>query len=161
MLVRRGEDRHIVGAEVFELLFPEGAALVRGVGVGQPEADLAQRLGPPAPGEGPWERTLRPADPHGNDRRVVLQAQVRRTQGGGAAQVDGINARFLSADRTDIDSAWVLVRAHLEKHHGAPGKEVGNVLTLVWRPATGGKVLAARYKDERGENVLELLTRLG
>lgn len=155
--MRKGDDRHEVGADVFAWLFPaEGprGALVRGVALDDDAVALDAALGASEGGRWTW----RPTDPHGNGRRVVVEVQQRRGPGG-TATVDQLAARFYSADRLDIDSAWTHVRAHLERHHGAPSREVGHVLKLVWPVAGGAKLAGCRYRDEGGENVLELVLR--
>lgn len=160
--MRKGEDRHQVGAEVFELLFPEGAPLVRGLALGSDAAEVEARLGPSTAGSSPYERTWAVDDPHGNQRRVVVSVAMRLALPLGRTRAEMVTARWLSADRLDIDSAWTKVREHLERLHGRPDKEVGNVLKLIWRVGPGPtRIVTCRYRDLEGNNLLELVTRNG
>lgn len=160
--MRKGEDRHQIGVEVFELLFPGDVATPRGLSVGDDAAGLGDRLAGAAQGGSPWQWTWTPEDPHGNGRRLTVDVSVRSLPAQGGTRVDAITARWVSSDRLDIDSAWAKVREHLERLHGRPDKEVGNVLKLVWRVSGGPmRLWAYRYRDMEGRNLLELVTKVG
>lgn len=155
--MRKGEDRHEVGAEVFAWLFPPDSqrpGLIRGVALDDDAAVLEASLGPAEGGRWTWC----PSDASGNGRRVVLEVHQRRGPGG-TATIDQVSARFYASTRLDVDSAWTPVRAHLERHHGAPARDVGQVLKLVWSVEGVGRLSACRYQDERGESVLDLALR--
>lgn len=152
--MRAGSDRFELGEKVFSTLFPEGTGFLRGHRVGAEIGTLVAAEGPPTPGATSWSFPL--DDPFGNERRLTLTAQV---VGG---RVTALSARLLSKDKLDLDSAWRLIKDHLDKNHGAAGKVVGQLLTFSWQhPGEVPSVtLASRFRNEQGENVLDVQTRL-
>ncbi len=158
--MRPGEDRHQVGAEVFGLLFPSEEPLVRGLAIGADAATAEAALGPATEGSGRWERVWTPEDPNARGRRVHVSVSVRTLAQAGGTLVDGVTVRWVSADRLDIDSAWARIKEHLDRQHGAPGRETGNVLKLVWTVGNGpARIVGCRFRDHDGNNLLELVTR--
>ncbi|HMV69773.1 MAG TPA: hypothetical protein PKA64_23220 [Myxococcota bacterium] len=152
--MRIGGDRHEVGERVFQTLFPAGAGTLLGLLPGQDLAAMVAKAGPPALGgaTSTWRWELE--DPHASGRRVEVAVHLINHR------ASAITGRFWSRDRMDIDAAWRPIRAHLEAVHGPPGREVGAMLKLVWRSATPAHVTRiCRFKDEQGQDVLEIDTR--
>lgn len=153
--MRIGGDRHEVGEKVFQTLFPDGAGTLLGLKPGQDLPSIVAKLGPPAQGGSTSVWTWEVEDPHGSGRRVELMIHLIQQR---AVTLTG---RLWSRDRMDIDAAYRPIRAHLEKAHGAPGKEVGALLKLVWRhpgpPEHTTRI--CRYKTEQGQDVMEVETR--
>jgi hypothetical protein len=155
--MRIGGDRHEVGERVFQTLFPDGAGTVLGLRPGQDLPSMVAKLGPPAQGGATTMWTWEIDDPHGSGRRVEVGVHLV------GQRAMAITGRLWSRDRMDIDAAWRPIRAHLEKVHGPPGKEVGALLKLVWQhppPPQPHFTRICRYKNEQGQDVLEVDTRL-
>jgi hypothetical protein len=153
--VRRGEDRHAIGAIALDLLFPERAATLGGIALGTPLTEVATRLGEGRVEGGTtvWERELE--DPHGNGRQLTLRI------GGQLGRAHRLEARLFSRDKLDVDAAWREVKDHLDAALGAPEKQVTGVLTFVWKVpgAYAGLTQGSRYRDDQGRYVLDLATR--
>ncbi|MCA9570644.1 MAG: hypothetical protein KC656_22535, partial [Myxococcales bacterium] len=129
---------------------------LRGITLGTPVAEVTAREGAPRLVDGTAELDFPLDDPFENGRRVLVRIhqQIARTH--------QVAAFFSSRDRLDVDSAYRLVRKHLQGVHGRPDQEKTGVLKFVYtlkdspHPA---KTSVCRYKNDAGDNVLEVATR--
>ncbi len=154
--MRAGADRFDVGADVLDLVFPDGTPSPLGVALGTPLAELPT---PPAwtPSGGGSQTSLDLADPPGNGRRLTVRV------GQALARANAIEVSFFSRDKMDVDAAWAKVRDHLDALHGKPAKEVTGLLTFVWTlQGTTFPTLArvSRFKNDQGESVLGMVFKL-
>jgi hypothetical protein len=154
--MRAGGDRFEIGEQVFQMLFPEGATSLLGIGLGVPVDTVTARYGQPSRPGNPAVWDLAVEDPGGQNRRIEVAVHISNTRTG------AVSARFYSRDRMDIDTAWRLVKEHLDRCHGAPAKEVGGVLAFVWTHAVdnvAATTRGSRFKDQSLENALQIETR--
>lgn len=152
--MRRAQDRHETGQQILDHLFPEGAAVLRGVHVGAPLADLAAAGF--ADEAGTWRYRIGLEDPKGYGREIVVSVQAR------GSVVGALTARFTSEHRLDHDAAYRLLKTHLAGAHGRPGREVTGVLTFLYDVAGGpvpARIGICRYRDSEGRNLLEVWAR--
>lgn len=153
--MRAGDDRFEIGERVFGALFPDGVGTPYGLSVGQTLDTITAALGPATRPGNPALWSVPVGDQHG--RRIEVSVHTTQLRAG------SIITRFYSTERLDIDSAYRLVREHLEKKHGPPGKEVGQVLAMVWKhPPNPFQAVTkiSRFKDANQENVLQVLHQL-
>ena len=74
-----------------------------------------------------------------------------------------LTRRFYSGDKIDVDAPYRLLRKHLNKHHGKPGKELTGVLKFIWQlngSEFAGNTAVCRYKNDEGIALLEVRTAL-
>jgi hypothetical protein len=156
--VRVGSDRFSVGDQVFDRWFPDEVPRIRGWRVGDEVAALVAAEGPPARREDALaEWVFAVDDPGGNERRVVLWAQLIKDR------VVTLHARFTSRDRMDVDAAWRPIKDHLDKLHGQPAKQVSGLLKLVWTVADEPNptvISGCRFREDSGLQVLDVVQTL-
>lgn len=153
--MRRGQDRHELAETIQGLIYPDGVGHIRGLRIGATREQVVEALGQPPSPASPITYTFEVDDPHDDGRR--LQVEVYFNQG----LVHILTARFFSATKLDVDGGYRLVRKHLKKQHGRPGKELTGVLKFLWDLSDGpGQTSVCRFKNADGVNVLEVSTRL-
>lgn len=154
--MRRGQDRFVVGDTVRDLLFPTADGHLGGARLGDALAELADRLEQETGVSSPISFPLSVDDEPGHGRRAELRVFHQK------GRINILDGRFYSGNRMDVDSAYRAIRRHLEKHHGKPDKELTGVLKFLFDvpAAAPARTSICRYKDDAGENVLEVSTRL-
>ena len=124
--MRRGQDRHELGATVAATLFPDDAAFLLGIALGTPIADIVARLGTPQDDNGRQRYRLDVPDPADKGRRLDVRIHQQ------LARAHIVTASFYSSDRIDVDAAYQQIRKHLKGHHGRPDKEMTGVLKFLY-----------------------------
>ncbi|MCB9682312.1 MAG: hypothetical protein H6733_12670 [Alphaproteobacteria bacterium] len=154
--MRPGQDRHTFADEIFALLFPDGAAVPRGIALGATMDSVSAREGQGTPGGGAWRYDFPVDDPHGHGRRVEVKVHVQ------VDRVTILTACVYSANKIDVDAPYRVIRDHLDACYGKPGKQVGSVLTFVYQVPgeLPGVMSICRFKDAQQENVLEVTLRV-
>lgn len=156
--MRRGQDRHELGQIVLDRMFPDGSPFLRGVQLGAELADVSAKEGvePEIRRDGAVF-TYDIEDPLNSGRKLTLELLLIQTR------VRALTMRFYSGDKIDVDAPYRLLRKHLNKHHGKPGKELTGVLKFIWQLSGSefaGNTAVCRYKNDEGIALLEVRTAL-
>ncbi len=165
--MRLGQDRHEIGQTVFDTLFPDAGAHLRGIAPGTPLADALAAEQEPAATDGRALVLRYPLDdPKELQRELVVKLLTSAAPGVPHARVQGVSALFYTTYKLDIDSAYRLVRKHLDKVLGGARKTVTGTLTFHYDlPVKPGEPAATtsitRYGLADGRSVLEISSRPG
>lgn len=151
--MRRGADRHELGADIVALLFPDDAPHLRGLHIGSDADKVPAHLPGAKPVDGGWSWTHTPDDPHGSGRHVEIRVQTQ------AGRVAAVTAFVRSQDKMDIDAPYRPIRDLLDGAFGKPERERGGTVVFVWAYMDGAYAVhtrITRYKNEAGINTLEV-----